>query len=423
VSFKDADGKYLPPISTKKKTEDEAREIAFVWLRDGIPQNKNMMRVNDLSLKDFMRSIKSKDEAETALAELRRMGWVKGFTIKETPAAEGFIPFMTTFWDWDTSPYIKEKLRKNHGIHRRHCKMQKQAVALHWEPFFQNCLLGNITAKEIDDFINHMAEKDLSAGRKNVIIKAGFKPLRWAFSKGMIETDPSRGHILFSGDEVKRQILTPIMAAAIFKVEWVSHKAKLANILAAVTGMRVGEIIALRFKNLGTDCLFVDASWNKEDKDKTTKTNESRKVEVPFPGLMNGLMEIAKMNPWGVSPESYVFWSGYRCDIPMHGTVCIDGLRRALILIGLTKEQAEGYTFHGWRHFFTAYMVGKLDKKLLKGETGHKTDIMFNHYADHETIDDRKLIQISKKETFGKLLPKQSKMLVLKKERFIAVAK
>ena len=29
VSFKNADGKYLPPLSTKKKTEDEAREIAF----------------------------------------------------------------------------------------------------------------------------------------------------------------------------------------------------------------------------------------------------------------------------------------------------------------------------------------------------------------------------------------------------------
>jgi hypothetical protein len=32
VSFKDANGKYLPPISTGKKTEKEAMEIAFKWL-------------------------------------------------------------------------------------------------------------------------------------------------------------------------------------------------------------------------------------------------------------------------------------------------------------------------------------------------------------------------------------------------------
>ena len=41
VSFKDANGKYLPPVSSGKKTEKEAIEIAFKWLRDGIPQNEN----------------------------------------------------------------------------------------------------------------------------------------------------------------------------------------------------------------------------------------------------------------------------------------------------------------------------------------------------------------------------------------------
>ena len=29
VSFKDTDGKYLPPVSTKKKTEDEAIQGAY----------------------------------------------------------------------------------------------------------------------------------------------------------------------------------------------------------------------------------------------------------------------------------------------------------------------------------------------------------------------------------------------------------
>jgi len=40
VSFKDETGKYLPPVSTKKKSEAEAMEVAFKWLRDGIPQKK-----------------------------------------------------------------------------------------------------------------------------------------------------------------------------------------------------------------------------------------------------------------------------------------------------------------------------------------------------------------------------------------------
>jgi hypothetical protein len=63
VKFKDDAGNYLPPLSTKKKTRNEALQIAFKWLRDGIPQKKvNVaVRVSDLSLKDMMRKIKTGD--------------------------------------------------------------------------------------------------------------------------------------------------------------------------------------------------------------------------------------------------------------------------------------------------------------------------------------------------------------------------
>jgi len=36
VSFKDKNGKYLPPVSTGKKTEDEAMQAAFKMMSDGI---------------------------------------------------------------------------------------------------------------------------------------------------------------------------------------------------------------------------------------------------------------------------------------------------------------------------------------------------------------------------------------------------
>ena len=137
VSLKGDDGKYLPPLSTKKKTEDEAIQVAFQWLRDGIPQKQNTVKVHNLSLRETVRSLKDNEDAQTVIAELKRQGWLKSFVLNDTPQAEQFIPFLSTFWDWDTSPYIKEKLRKAHGIHRRHCKMQARAVTMYWEPFFQ----------------------------------------------------------------------------------------------------------------------------------------------------------------------------------------------------------------------------------------------------------------------------------------------
>ena len=122
---------------------------------------------------------------------------------------------------------------------------------------FKGRFLGDITAADIDAFINHMGSKTISAGRKNSVIQAGTKPLRWVFSKGKIETDPTRGHILFSGEERERYVLSPAAVAAVFRVEWKDERVKLANTLAAVTGMRQREILALRLQDLGNDCLYV----------------------------------------------------------------------------------------------------------------------------------------------------------------------
>jgi integrase len=257
VSFKDSGGKYLPPVSTKKKNEAEALQVAFQWLRDGIPQKQAALKVKDLSLKDTARKIKTKAEAETLLKEMKRMGWVKSYITAESPAAQDFAAFLSDFWDWEKSPYIKEKRRKNHGIHKAHCIQQGRAAALYWEPFFKGRILGDITSADVDGFINHMGGLPLSAGWKNGVILAGTKPLRWAFSKGKIEADPTRGHILFSGEEKERQILSPTAATAAFRAEWKDGRARLANMLAAVTGMWLGEIIALRLQDIGPDCLYV----------------------------------------------------------------------------------------------------------------------------------------------------------------------
>jgi hypothetical protein len=117
-----------------------------------------------------------------------------------------------------------------------------------------------------------------------------------------------------------------------------------------------------------------------------------------------------------VSPDSFVFWSDIKNDVPMWGAPFVAGLREALIQIGFTECEAKKYMFHGWRHFFTSYMIRKLDKKLLKSQTGHLTDEMLAYYGDHELDGDREIIQATERETFAGLLPERPKVLVFKRE-------
>ena len=94
---------------------------------------------------------------------------------------------------------------------------------------------------------------------------------------------------------------------------------------------------------------------------KLPKNNETRTVEISFPVLIQGLFVQAKQNPWGVSPDSFVFWSPVKKDQPMNDRLLVMGLRDYLMEIGFTKDEAVKYLFHSWRHFYTSYMIKKLD--------------------------------------------------------------
>jgi integrase len=395
----------------------------------------------------------SKGDAAFICKELERRGLLKTYVFPESRKAVAFEEFLLNFWDWEKSPYIKERLRKKHSLHQRYTAEMFGTVKKYWIPFFKGKMLGEITRQDIEDFImyiEYLEEKAIedqavidraleeeavrekaeiaaglrkpkrknaalpkrpvirfpkSAKRKNSIIQAGTVPLEWAFRKEMIDRDVTAGITWFSGTPQERQILSPEQAAAVFKAEWKDSRARLANILAMVTGMRAGEIQGLRVQDLGNDCLYVRHSWNFQDGLKTTKNNENRTVEVPFPALMRELFDLAKSNPYGHSMDSYVFWAEKTPDKPMEQDIFLRDFKSVLIKTGMGKESSKGYTFHGWQHYFTSYMRERINEKLLQKQVGHKTLQMLNHYSGHMISGDRERIRQAQLDVFGGLLP------------------
>jgi hypothetical protein len=207
VQFKGAHGGYLPAVSTKQTSEAAAIETAFTWMREGRPA-KNNGKVS-VSLRELLREIKTPADAEFICDELKRRGLLKSYVLSESRQAADFGAFLQNFWDYDASPYVKERLRKNHGIHRNYTAGQKLIAEKYWSPFFSGRLIGEITRQDIERFIDSLAERELSAGWKNRILKTGTIPLRWAFSKEIIEKDITAGVMLFSGKSAERRILSP----------------------------------------------------------------------------------------------------------------------------------------------------------------------------------------------------------------------
>ncbi len=50
-------------------------------------------------------------------------------------------------------------------------------------------------------------------------------------------------------------------------------------------------------------------------------------------------------------------------------------------------------------------MRNRINEKLLKSQTGHKTLSMLDHYSDHQIAGDKKQIQAAQVAVFGNLLP------------------
>jgi len=92
-------------------------------------------------------------------------------------------------------------------------------------------------------------------------------------------------------------------------------------------------------------------------------------------------------------------------DKPMEACIFRHGFRAALLATGMGQKSTAVYTFHGWRHYFTAYMRDRVNEKLLKSQTGHKTNVMLDLYSGHAIAGDRERIRTAQIAAFGRLLP------------------
>jgi hypothetical protein len=154
VQFKNEAGEFLPARSTGQETKAAAIETAYRWMREGIPQKNGVVSAEAYKILDAIRKTDfTKAEGEKIASELRRKGILKSYVLTESREAVDFGDFLTNFWTWETSPYIAEKLRKKHSIHRLHANSQLLTVQRYWLPFFSGRALGELTKADIAAFI------------------------------------------------------------------------------------------------------------------------------------------------------------------------------------------------------------------------------------------------------------------------------
>jgi integrase len=346
-----ATGAHITTRSTGTKSREAAAFIVGQWLKEGIssPRKKQPHTVEVVTgLKNILLAIeKTTDlDAEGAMqiaAALRKRQLIDFPTVKAGKGSINFIKFLTEFWDYEKSPYIGEKLVRGYRMGRHHCHEMGNRIKANWEPYFKGRILDSITREELKQFslqlsgcrkapetagIGQDGEK-LSAAYINQILLAGFTALKWAKREGMIALDPTEGLLKFSGKGKKRGVLTPQEAEAVFAARWKDKRSYIGNLLSLTTGLRAGEVLALRRSDipLTGKNLFISHSWSVHDGLKCPKNGEERKVPL-LPEVRERLMELVKENPHDTAADPFVFY-GLLEDKPMDIQFLIDGLRGA----------------------------------------------------------------------------------------------
>ena len=349
--------------------------------------------------KAISKSTLSESEVRQVVKAMTEKNYISGAVFVKTPQAETFGHFLKRFWNFDKSPYIQQKVAKGHMIHRRYALNMYNRCLNYWIPGYGRKPVGTITKEDIEKVMLKLSKERVvvtkrkdKAGRPvcidmqlksetvNQIIRAATFPLKWAFEHGLTQQDCFSGLTYCHIQRSERHIVTLSQAKKLFTHRWEDRIAETANALAMYTGMRIGEIQALQIRDIGPERIQVRHNWAHLDGLKEPKNGESRIVPINDK-IYRDLCRIIKDNPYGASPDDFVFW-GKKKELPVNSKVLNRALRQQLEANGIDDKKI---TFHSWRHFYSSYMADQIDERKLKLATGHKSLDMLHIYSTHES--------------------------------------
>jgi len=252
-------------------------------------------------------------------------------------------------------------------------------------PVFKDKLLGDISVSSIEAFLREIVQTGLSHSRINQIRNVLHAVLGEAVRLGLIEKNPmdSIGRYTLNTlpkGTFDKNMIKMLFDPVSFSIVWKDrHDLHLINLLALTTGMRIGEIQALQVQDIHKDHVVVRHTWDQKYGLKSPKYDSSRLIPVA-----NHVGELVQrfVENQGLEGDQFIF-QGTIPGKPLNDKAINASLNQALKAIGISDDDRRlgRITFHSWRHTFNSRMRNRIPDSTLKLLTGHRTDVMLEHYT------------------------------------------
>src|SRR5713226_4267201 len=176
----------------------------------------------------------------------------------------------------------------------------------HIIPALGNCSLHDISRSQIESVLSDLRQKGHASGTLRGVRATFSTVLQSAMERGYLDKNPAHGiRIRTTGTRIEHRFYSPAQVRQLLPE--LTEPCRTVVQLAVLTGLRIGEILALRWKrvNLLRGTLEVAESYS-DGEFGLPKTRSSSRV-IPISGFLRGVLEAHLAETDRTAPDDLVF--------------------------------------------------------------------------------------------------------------------
>lgn len=266
--------------------------------------------------------------------------------------------------------------------------IRRTSLTEHILPHLGNMAVSNLTFSVIDKWVVGLPESDkLSRSTSNFQLMTLKVVLEQAVRDSILKENPcDKVETLGNDTRIRSAFTLKEVTAILGKDEnWPNPMVRTICLVSAVTGMRLGEIRALRPECVTPEAILVKYSYSNIDGLKCPKNGRERLAPIPD-GVYESIMR------WNWGDGGYIFRM-YKPDKPLSGSWIEKELRRRMDRLGI-----KGKTFHSFRAFFNTQMISaNVNGETLRAVMGHANEEMTLRYLHTDSAEFPKFRKVQEK--------------------------
>ena len=304
----------------------------------------------------------------------------------DSPHEITFGIYAENWWVWGKCSYLESQATRGKTLSRRYAEVQRGFLVNHVLPEFEKLKLSGIKPYHIERWLKSLKDSGLSSASVQHCYGVLRLMLGEAKRLGHLAVNPVQAVRPILLTQRVRGILTLDEARELFDENkfseyWQTEIGFVCSLLAATSGAREGECVALRVQDIFDGYIRIEHSWDHKYGLKETKTKQTREVPIPAK-TSRWLHRLASKSP------GFVFSTNNGAS-PVYYKPIVAELYEALnrMKITETERKLRNITFHSWRHFYNTMLRGRVPDAKLQKLTGHRTQAMTERYS-HFTLND-----------------------------------